>query len=188
MKIRIIVILICISLMLIVVALIDSLDHSYTDVPVESDLIVMLGGGEAARMQKAAELYNEGYADHVLITPVIESEELSQSSALAMEYGIPEDALILEDEATSTYTNATITMDIMEERDMTSALIVTSDYHIKRSKYIYDRLNDGSFEFKYVAALTEGERWHERPGAFHVWRSEFVKIWAYRLGLYRWSE
>lgn len=182
------VIIICIVLMLIVVSVIDSLDHDYSDEPAESDLIVMLGGGDAGRMEKAAELYKEGYAEHVLITPVIESDELAQSSSLAMEYGIPEDALILETEADSTYTNATITMDIMKERDMHSALIVTSDYHIKRSKFIYDRMNDGSFDFRYIAALDKnGDRWHEADGAFYAWRTEFIKLWWYRFGLYHLS-
>ena len=184
MKIRMIIILFCITLMLIVVSIIDSFNHSYTDQPVESDLIVMLGGGEDSRMQRAAQLYHEGYADYVLITPVIESSELNQSSALAMEYGIPEEALILEEKAISTYTNATITMDIMRRLDMTSALIVTSDWHIKRSKYIYDKLNDGSFDFHYISALPMQEgRWHESGDAFYIWYSEYIKMWVYRMGI-----
>ncbi|TVT28943.1 YdcF family protein [Salinicoccus cyprini] len=189
MKIRIIIIVVCIVLMLFVISLIESFNHNYSDDPVESDLIVMLGGGDEARMQKAAELYQEGYADHVLITPVVESDLLSQSSELAMEYGIPEEALILEDEAVSTYTNATITIDIMEDRDMTSALIVTSDYHVKRSKYIYDRLNDGSFDFRYISSLSEQDtRWHEDDSAFYVWANEYTKLWVYRMGIYWFSE
>src|SRR5699024_9192338 len=33
--------------------------------------------GDGGRMEKTAELYKAGYADHVLITPVVETEELS---------------------------------------------------------------------------------------------------------------
>ncbi|MBY8908391.1 YdcF family protein [Salinicoccus roseus] len=188
MKIRVLVIAVCILLMLIVVSLIESFQHNYTDSPVESDVIVMLGGDGPHRMQKAAELYKDGYADKVIITPVIESDELSQSSALAMEYGIPEEALILEEDATSTYSNATETIELMEQFDMTSALIVTSDYHIKRSKYIFEKLNEGRFDFRYIASYEEDDRWYEGPGAFYVWYSEYIKLWAYRLDIYRWSE
>ncbi len=189
MKVRILIILMCIILLLIVISLIDSFDHGYSDEPIKSDLIVMLGGGDAARMQMAASLYHEGYADHVLITPAIDSDALFQSEELAREYGIPEKALILEDEAISTYTNATITMEIMDRRGMDSALIVTSDWHIKRSKYIYDKLNDGSFEFKYISALPmQEEPWHESGDAFYVWYSEYIKLWVYRMGIYWWSE
>ncbi|AKG73482.1 YdcF family protein [Salinicoccus halodurans] len=188
MKIRIIVIVICLLLLLLVLMLIDSFNHNYSDAPVQSDVIVMLGG-DGGRMQKTAELYRAGYADYVLITPVVETEFLSQSTKLAVAYGIPEEALIKEYEATSTYTNAAITMEIMEEHGFDSALVVTSDYHVKRSKYIFDKLNDGSFDFKYIASLSDdGERWYEGPGASHIWRSELIKLWAYRFGLYRWSE
>ena len=79
MKARILIILMCIILLLIVISLIDSFDHGYSDEPIESDLIVMLGGGDADRMQMAAKLYREGYADHVLITPAIDSDALFQS-------------------------------------------------------------------------------------------------------------
>jgi uncharacterized SAM-binding protein YcdF (DUF218 family) len=106
-----------------------------------------------------------------------------------MEYGIPEEALILEYEANSTYTNATITMDIMNRLDMDSALIVTSDWHIKRSKYIYDKLNGGSFEFRYISALPmQDDRWNENGDAFYIWYSEYIKLWVYRMGIYWWSE
>lgn len=175
-------------LMLIVVALIDSFNHSYSDTPVDSDLIVLVGG-DAGRMEKTAELYHAGHADYILITPVIESETSSQSTALAVAHGIPEDALIKDYEATSTYTNAAITMEVMRARGMTSALVVTSDYHIKRAKHIYDKVNDGSIEFRYISALNaDGERWHEGGNSFYIWRSELIKLWGYRLGMYRWSE
>lgn len=186
MKTRILVISICIFLLLIVGSILDSFNHTYTDQPEKADVIVMLGGGDEGRMMKAAELYHEGYADYVLITPVIESESSTQSTQLAVDLGIPEKALIKEYEATSTYTNATITIDIMNGLDMDSALIVTSDYHIKRSKLIYDRLNDGTFDFKYIAALSpDGLTWGERSNANSIWYSEFKKTWGYMFGLYK---
>ncbi|WP_017548173.1 YdcF family protein [Salinicoccus carnicancri] len=186
MKTRILIIAICLLLLMLVILLIDSFNHNYSDNPVQSDVIVMLGG-DGGRMEKTADLYKAGYADHVLITPVVETETLSQSTALAVEYGIPESALIKDYEADSTYTNATITMDIMEAQGFHSALVVTSDYHVKRSKYIFEKLNDDRFEFRYIAALsTDGERWYEGPGAAYIWRSELIKLWGYRFGLYRW--
>ena len=189
MKIRLAVIAFCLLLLFAAVALIDSFSHGYSDEPVPSDLIVMVGGGEASRMEKAAALFKEGYAEKVLITPVVESEQFAQSSALAVENGIPPSALLLDHEATSTYQNALYTMEIMEEEGMSSALVVTSDYHVKRTKYIYDKLNDGSFEFRYISSLSEADhRWNEGPGAFYIWYSEAIKLWAYRFGVYCWSE
>lgn len=79
-------------------------------------------------------------------------------------------------------------MTYMKENDMTTALIVTSDYHIKRTKYIFEKENDGSFQFKYIAALSKnGDRWHDTSDAFFIWYSEYIKMWWYRFGLYRFT-
>lgn len=184
MKIRITVIILCIVLMLMVTSVIDSFNHNETDTPEKADVIIMLGGGDKGRMEKAAELYHEGYADYVIITP--ESADIyPQSTEFAVELGIPEDAIIEEYEATSTYTNAVESFKLMDEHGFDSALVVTSDYHLKRSKLIYDRVGDGQYDLKYIAALgAGGEKWNERSYADRIWFSEFYKLWGYRLGLY----
>lgn len=184
MKIRIIIIVICIILLFIVLAIIDSFNNSATDEPVEADVIIMLGGDQG-RLQKAAELYHSGYADYVMISPIMD-EFYSQSRGFANVLGIPDEAIIEETEATSTYTNATLTLEMMEELDMDSAVVVTSDWHLKRSKIIFERVNENDFALTYVAALSdEGEKWHERSYARILWFREFYKIWGYRLGLYK---
>lgn len=184
MKIKIAVIIICITLMLIVTLVIDSFNHNETDTPEKVDVIIMLGGGDKGRMEKAAELYHQGYAEYVMITP--ESEDIyAQSTEFALELGIPEDAIIEEYKATSTYTNAIESLKLMDEYGFDSALVVTSDYHLKRSKMIYDRVNDGQYELTYIAALgADGETWKERSYADRIWFTEFYKLWGYRLGLY----
>nr|WP_068130001.1 YdcF family protein [Nosocomiicoccus ampullae] len=184
MKLRIAIIIICIVLMLMVTSVIDSFNHNETDIPEKVDVIIMLGGGDKGRMEKAAELYHEGYADYVIITP--ESKDIyPQSTEFAVELGIPEDAIIKEYEATSTYTNAVESFKIMDEYSFDSALVVTSDYHLKRSKLIYDRVSDGQYDLKYIAALSEdGEKWNERSYSDRIWFSEFYKLWGYWLGLY----
>ncbi len=184
----IIIIIICIILMLAVVSIIESFNHGRTDEPEQADVILMLGGGDQGRMQKAAELYHDGYSDYVVISPAMD-ELYSQSKQFALDLGIQEAAIIEEEYATSTYTNATATMEIMEANDFESALVVTSDYHLKRSKLIYDRVNnnqyDNHFDFTYIAALSaDGEPWHELSYDKNIWFREYVKLWGYRLGLY----
>lgn len=185
MKFRITVIVLTIIAMLAVVSFIESFNHSKTDEPVSADVIIMLAGGDAGRMQKAADLYHEGYADYVIVSPIVEIYP-SQSRAFALDLGISEESLIEEYNATSTYTNATITLNMMEEYGFDSALVVTSDYHLKRSRMIFERINDGHYSLTYVAALNEnGEAWHERSYARMLWFREYYKIWGYRLGLYK---
>lgn len=168
-------------------SLIENFNHNYSDTPKNSDLIVMIGG-DTGRLKHAAELYEDGFADSVMITPVINISGLEQNIESAAAYGIPESALIADYTAESTYTNATATMAYMKENDMTTALIVTSDYHIKRTKYIFEKENDGSLQFKYIAALSKnGDRWYDTSDAFLIWYSEYIKMWWYRFGLYRFT-
>lgn len=172
---------------LLIISLIDSLNHNYSDAAEESDLIVMIGG-DSGRLKKAAELYKEGYADFVMITPVINSSRTEQNLSTAMTYGISKEALVADYEAESTYSNAVITIEYMEENNMTSALIVTSDYHIKRTKYIYEKENDGDLQFKYISALSKTDgRWYESSASFYIWYSEYFKLNWYRLGLYKFT-
>lgn len=183
MKLRLLVMGMCIILLIIVI--IESFDHSTTERPVPADVIIMLGGDDRGRLEKAAELYHSGFADQVMISPIT-SDYYSQSMEFALALGIPSDAIIEETEATSTYTNAVLTLEIMEELNFESALVVTSDFHMKRSMLSFERVNEGRFELTYVAALSEnGEKWHERSYARLLWAKEFYKIWGYRLGLYR---
>lgn len=184
-KIRITIICLTVITMLAVISFIESINHSRTDEPVPADVIIMLAGGDAGRMEKAAELYHAGYSDYVIVSPIFEGYP-PQSKAFALELGIRDASLIEEYDATSTYTNATITLDMMEEYGFDSALVVTSDYHLKRSKMIFERINDGKYELTYIAALGEdGEVWHERTRAPILWFREYYKIWGYRLGLYK---
>ena len=86
-----------------------------------------------------------------------------QSTEFALALGIPADAIIEEYNATSTYTNVVESLELMGEYGFDSALVVMSDYHLKRSKMIYDRVNDGQYELKYIAALgADGETWKEK--------------------------
>lgn len=59
-------------------SLIESLNHNYSDSPQKSDLIVMIGG-DNGRLKHAAELYKDGFADSVMITPVINISGLDQN-------------------------------------------------------------------------------------------------------------
>ncbi|WP_051239053.1 YdcF family protein [Jeotgalicoccus psychrophilus] len=108
-----------------------------------------------------------------------------QSTEFALALGIPADAIIEEYNATSTYTNVVESLELMGEYGFDSALVVMSDYHLKRSKVIYDRVNDGQYELKYIAALgADGETWKEKSYSDRIWFTEFYKLWGYCLGLY----
>lgn len=184
--------LLLISILILIIFLlifVESFNHSYSDEPEFVDVIVVLtGASDKGRMMKAAELYHDGYAEKVLITPVLEYSTL-ESLQVALDLGIKEDDILTDYEATSTYSNALETINIMQNNEMNSALIVTNDYHIKRSKLIYERIRPDDISFFYVAAYSEeNEKWYEREYARYYWFREFYKYWGYTFGLYKFTD
>lgn len=184
-KLYIVIMLLFISLLGVIIA--DSFYHNYTDDPVDSDVIVVLGGGDQGRVDKAAELYQAGYADTVIMTPVGDRFSAEELMTIGRHYGIDEEDIMIEEDSSSTHTNAEESVKIMEEEGFDSALIVTNDYHIKRTRLAFDRLNDGKMTFNYISAMNlSNERWYERENSGTIWLNEFVKTWGYRFGLYNW--
>ena len=183
---KIIIPFLAILVLITVLIVFESFNHDDFDQHEKSDTIIILGGGDQGRVQQAARLYESGYADNVIITPVEERYTSEELVTILRHYGFSEDDITVEEESTSTYSNAEKTIEIMESKDFDSALVVTSDYHIKRSKIAFERLNDGSKEFHYIPATNlAGEEWYEREDAHKHWFNEFIKVWGYRLGLYK---
>ena len=184
-KLYIVILLLFVSLLAVIIA--DSLYHNYTDEPEDSDVIIVLGGGDHGRVEKAAELYQAGYADKVIMTSVgdrFTNEELTNTGR---HYCINKSDIIVEENSNSTYTNAEESIKIMEEEGFDSALVVTNDYHTKRSRLAFDRVNEGDKTFIFINAMNlSGERWYERENSGTIWLNEFVKTWGYRFGLYNW--
>ncbi len=122
----------------------------YEEKPVKADVIILLSGEkeERGRMTKVAELYHAGYAEKVLLT---NARSPGSSFEYAESFGIPHDALLAENKATSTYENALYSKKIILEQGFESALVVTSNYHMRRSKLAFERVYRGSnVTFTYV--------------------------------------
>lgn len=186
MNIKIAIPLLVILGLIVIAVLVESFIVEESDTPEDSDVIVILGGGDQGRVQKAAELYKSGYAGKVLITPAGDRYNSEELTSIARHYGVDEEDVIADTESTSTYSNAQETIEIMEDKDFESAIIVTSDYHLKRAKLIYERLNDDEKTFTYIgSANLDGKSGLDRDDAFSLWFGEFINTWGYRFGLYK---
>jgi uncharacterized SAM-binding protein YcdF (DUF218 family) len=122
----------------------------YEEKPVQADVIILLSGEkeERGRMTKVAELYHAGYADKVLLT---NATSPGSSIEYAESFGIPREALLTENKATSTYENALYSKEIVLEQGFESALVVTSNYHMRRAKLAFERVfHDNGVSFTYV--------------------------------------
>jgi uncharacterized SAM-binding protein YcdF (DUF218 family) len=122
----------------------------YEEDPVKADVIILLSGEkeERGRMTKVAELYHAGYAEQVLLT---NARSPGSSFEYAESFGIPHEALLAENKATSTYENALYSKEIILEQGFESGLVVTSNYHMRRSKLAFERVfHDSDVSFTYV--------------------------------------
>lgn len=124
-----------------------------SEAPKQADVIIVLSGG-GGRVEQAVELFKEGIAPYMLLSAVSENAGPSgdmHQTALAL--GIPEEAILTEDAAQSTYQNAQFTLPIMKQHGFKSAIVVSSDFHMRRVKFIFDHVYKKSgIELTYIGS------------------------------------
>lgn len=104
-----------------------------------ADAIIAVSGGDTiARTDEAVRLYKEGWAP-LLIFSGAAADLSGPSNALAMkryavESGVPEGAIIIEEFSQTTAENAVNTSIFIKKRNLTRVLLVTSAYHQRRAK------------------------------------------------------
>ncbi len=118
-----------------------------------ADVIVVLGAGVNAdgspsrtliqRAEVGADLWRQGMAPHIICSGGIVGASPRQEADACLEVlegvGVPADAVILEVDSINTQTNALNSAAIMEQRDMTSAVVVSSRYHLLRARWLFWR-------------------------------------------------
>ena len=112
------------------------------------DAVVAISGGDtSARAKEAINLYQSGWAK-VLIFSGAAVDKTGPSNAyemkqLALKAGVPESAIYIDEEATSTKENAINTQEILEKINAKKIILVTSGYHQRRSKLTFERFTSG---------------------------------------------
>lgn len=89
-----------------------------------------------ARTERAIELYQQGYAPYLLLSGGLgryPPEEAEVMRRLAVEAGIPQEAMILDMEAHSTWESMEKAQEIMGQEGWETAIIVSDPFHIERS-------------------------------------------------------
>ncbi|WP_195210565.1 YdcF family protein [Actinomarinicola tropica] len=123
-----------------------------------ADAIVVLGAAQydgepspvlRARLDHAAELYDAGHAPLVVVTGGKQEGDRVTQAAAGFTYlrrqGIPEDAILLEVDGTSTYSELAATARILEDRGLSRVLMVSDGYHSARLLAIADEVGlDGA--------------------------------------------
>ncbi|MBP2114406.1 YdcF family protein [Paenibacillus silagei] len=119
----------------------------------QADVIIILSGG-GGRVEQGVKLYKEGYAPQLLLSNSKETTgPAGDMRETALSLGIPESAILTEDAAESTYQNAQLTLPIMQEKGFKSAIVVSSDFHMRRVEFIFDHVYKKSgIELTYIGA------------------------------------
>ena len=139
-----------------------------------TDALVVLGRGVCddgslpliarTRVEKAVALFQQGVApwmvftgSHSLMTEV--PPPISEAAAMANyaeSLGVPRADMLLEDEARDTIGNAYFVWKrFMLPRDWWSIRVVTSDFHIPRSAWVFQKILGEAYDVAFSAASSE---------------------------------
>jgi uncharacterized SAM-binding protein YcdF (DUF218 family) len=160
----------------------DPLDHA--------DVLIVLGDDNfyADRATRGAELFREGKAPIVVasgrrLRPNAGIAELMEHDLI--ERGVPKDKIVrFTHDADSTLEEAQALKKLVKDRKWRSVIIVTSNYHTRRARYIFHKVFPQGMELR-VASAHDGDfdpqHWWEKRKSIKELTREFagmlVAIW-----------
>ncbi|MBN1687618.1 MAG: YdcF family protein [Candidatus Omnitrophica bacterium] len=157
--------------------------------PVEnSDLIVVLSGiNIERRIRHGAQLYHKGLAPVLFLsgsTEIIELAGIDVARIYANKLGVPDEAIVSEKDSRTTFENAIYLKKYMEEKALSSFILVTSPLHSRRVKIIFERVMPKKFRWSVscpVDSLNLKDWWHDVPMTRQV-LYEYLALAHYFLG------
>jgi len=112
--------------------------------PRRADIIYVFAGGENERPQQAAALFKQGRAPRVMTAGGLKTDKLvalgihlteAQVNAKVLERnGVPADRIIQFERSASTWDEANVLRDYMQKHKLRSAILVTSNFHTRRTR------------------------------------------------------
>lgn len=170
------------------------------DKPEKADVIFVPGNGYPQMAEKAAELYRRGLAPRVLpsgrysvtvgkFAGVLDREEYYNGDYetewdflkdVLIKNGVPEKAILREDQATFTYENAIYSRQVTDRRNMKieKAILCCKAYHARRCLMYYQLLYPDT-EFFVVPVDADGitrENWLEGEEGINAVTGEVSRI------------
>lgn len=145
--------LLAICLLALVAIEIPIIAAGRTTKPIPSDTMIVLGakliGREPStmlrlRLEEALRLYSENYAPTIIVSgaqgPDEEITEAAAMKAYLVDRGVPESAILLEDQSKNTFQNLAYSQRIMQTHNLSSAIIVSNASHIRRALSLAQQL------------------------------------------------
>lgn len=154
-----------------------------------ADVIITVSGGDTeARTQEAIDLYKNGWAPRLIFSGAAMDKSGPSNAAVmreqAIAQGIPEDKITIEEQSETTKENAENTNDILADKNIHTAIVVTSSYHMKRTILEFrERAPDVNFRAHPATADTQWSVWWwTTPYGWFLAISELTKILFFYVG------
>jgi len=167
-----------------------------------ADLIMVLGGARIERWLEAVDLYKEGWAPAIVLSPGQVSPLEAGLHARGVRYpregdpardailalGVPADrTLVLPDGVDNTAAEAALLRKTYPPGSIRRLIVVTSSYHVRRARYAFTRELEGSGVAVIVRASryddAQPARWWRHRRDIRFMMSELPKLAAYLAGL-----
>lgn len=139
------------------------------------DAIVVMGAAQydgrpspqlAARLDHVVELWPEGYAPLVVVTggnrPGDRFTEAEASAAYLVERGVPETAILQENDGSDTIDSLQGVADLLAARGLDEVLIVTDPYHALRARMVASEVGLTAYVSPTPTSVVTGARSLER--------------------------
>ena len=160
--------------------------------PREVDVIVVLGGDDGRRVNRGAELYKQGYAQHLLLTGLDDryyrADRPNWRERNLMSKGIPRKAIAVDTRSKTTWDEALNTAATMRKHGWERAIVVSDPPHMFRLHNTWTRaLRGSSGTFVLVATRPEWWRpllWWNNETSYRFVVSEIKKNLFYALVYY----
>ena len=158
--------------------------------PQKADVIIVLAGDRGSRLERGVSLWQDGYAHYLMVSGGNVYNSKTNIGLLmkehAVELGVPDQVVFVEPYADSTYQNAVFTRELMMKYNLQSAIVVSSNYHMYRVKFLYEREFKGTgIHLRYCAASDQNfnpDRWWSNNKSAMITISEYIKFVGYAIG------
>lgn len=156
--------------------------------PEQSDLIFVFGSSQNLRITKAVELYKQGIAPIIMTTGAsphwgvsVESEG-DRTARYAVELGVPENDIIVENRSIATPDNVKRGIDILEGMNWhpSRITIVTSEFNVRRAEMDMYKFSSWDIEI-FVASPMPSDRlnshnWIKTEQGRRIILNEYAKL------------
>lgn len=152
--------------------------------PQKSEAIIVLTGGGIDRLERAVRLYKQNKAQYLIISNGTEDNYYQEAILM----GVARQSILLENQADSTTDSAVYTIDMMEKHRLKSAIVVSSNYHMRRVKQNFNKITaDKNITLTYCASKDkyfQPNKWWATGDSINMTFNEYSKLIGNAFGIH----